>query len=375
MRKQNQQDALEIELIRSLFEARGPAITMTACFLLGGGLAAWQTGDPILILLLIAGAVTSAGRIALLVLRTSEVHAAGLTISRARQLQGRFSLAYFGFAVVLGMFGERAMQLPWPELHTMAVCLLVGYAAGVASGITLRPHIALPCMLVATVPAMIAMISKPEAACWVTALLTAGFLNGGVRSVRRRHARAVKSIGRRIAFSTLARQDGLTALPNRLALREWFDEHVASAPKPGMVALHYLDLNGFKPVNDKYGHVVGDALLVAASERIDRTIGATDMAARLGGDEFAVVQYGLANAGDAALLAERLANAIALPFQIEGNAICVSTCVGYVVSDDGQEDLEYLINAADEALYASKRSHGGVTRWLPTCAIEHRAAA
>jgi len=63
MRKQNQQDALEIGLIRSLFEARGPAVIMTTCFLLGDDLAAWQTCDPILVLLFIAGAVTSAGSI------------------------------------------------------------------------------------------------------------------------------------------------------------------------------------------------------------------------------------------------------------------------------------------------------------------------
>jgi diguanylate cyclase (GGDEF)-like protein len=368
-------DALEIELIRSLFESKAPALIMSAGFLATGSLAVWQTGDWILAFLLAAGIVTSIGRITLMAMRCPEARAPGLALERARQLQQRFTLSYFGFAMVLGMFGERVMQLHSPELHMLTICMLVGYGAGVAAGIGLRPRIAIPCMIVATVPAITAALSRADIVYWTMAVLTSGFLVGGVKSVTSRHARAVRSIGRRITFSALARQDGLTALPNRLALREWFDERVACADQPGMVAVHYLDLNGFKPVNDRYGHPVGDALLVAVSGRIARTIRTNDMAARFGGDEFAVVQCGIASADEAALLAQRLATAIGKPYQIEDNMIRISTCVGYIVSERGEEDLEYLLGAADDALYTSKRGGGGVTRWQPSCALEARAAA
>jgi diguanylate cyclase (GGDEF)-like protein len=305
----------------------------------------------------------------------AEAKAGGMELSRARLLQRRFTAAYFAFALVLGMFGYRTLQLPYPEVHMLMVCMLVGYGAGVAATVGLRPRIAIPSMLAAVAPALTAALARPDEIYWATSLLTSGFLIGGIESVRSRHRTAVRSIGRRIAFSALARQDGLTALPNRLALREWFDERVTCAGKAGMTAVHYLDLDGFKPVNDRFGHPIGDALLVAVSQRITSTIRDSDMAARFGGDEFAVIQCGIRHADEAALLAQRLATAIGQPYQIEGNPIRISTCVGYVVSEDGGEDFEYLLHVADDALYASKRAGGGVTRWLPTCPVEAKRAA
>ena len=371
----SQAEALETELIRTLFDAILPPVLMTICFAIAGALAVWQTADPVLALLLAAGLFLSGGRLALLGARGREMRAPNLALKRARDIQRRFTVAYFGFAIVLGMFGHRCLQLPSPKLHMLVICMLVGYGAGVATGIGLRPRIAMPSMMVATLPATIAMYGWADPAYWATGLLTSAFLTGGVVSVRARHARAAKNIGRRIAFSTLARQDGLTALPNRLALREWFDERVTSADRPGMVAVHYLDLDGFKPVNDKYGHSVGDALLIAVSQRIAAAIRSNDMAARFGGDEFAIVQCGIQNADEAALLAQRLAAAVARPYQIQDEVIRISTCVGYVVSERGEEDFEYLLHVADEALYTSKRSGIDITRWSPTCAAEQRFAA
>ena len=283
----------------------------------------------------------------------------------ARALQRRFAIAYLGFALVLGMFGARGLQLPRPELHMLIICTLVGYGAGVASNICLRPRLALPSMMAASVPAIVIAIAGLDVVYLATGILTGAFLLGGINAIRLQHARAAQSIGQRLAFSTLARQDGLTALPNRLALREWFDARVTGASGPGMVAVHYLDLDGFKPVNDRYGHPVGDALLVAVGKRIARTIRASDTAARLGGDEFAVLQCGIANADEAALLAQRLAKAIAGPYNIDEHEIRISTCVGYVLAEHGAEDLECLLSLADAALYASKRAGGGVTRWEP----------
>jgi diguanylate cyclase (GGDEF)-like protein len=142
-----------------------------------------------------------------------------------------------------------------------------------------------------------------------------------------------------------------------------------------MVAVYFLDLNGFKPVNDRYGHPVGDALLIAVSQRIARTIRATDTAARLGGDEFAVLQCDIASDGEAALLAKRLVAAIARPYRIDEHTIDVSTCIGYIVAEHGAEDLECLLSLADEALYASKRAGSSVTRWNPDLVDPEQAAA
>jgi diguanylate cyclase (GGDEF)-like protein len=210
-------------------------------------------------------------------------------------------------------------------------------------------------MLVAIVPPITAMLSKPDLLYWATAFMASAFLSGGVEAVRARHARAVKSIGRRITFAMLARRDALTELPNRLALREWYDDNIAAREDEGLVAVHYLDLNGFKPVNDTHGHPVGDALLAAVGKRIARTIREADMAARLGGDEFAVIQRDIAKPEDVILLANRLQAAIARPFKLDDLTVRISTCVGYVISCDRSDDLEHLLGMADEALYRSKR--------------------
>ncbi|HEX8058413.1 MAG TPA: GGDEF domain-containing protein [Novosphingobium sp.] len=371
----SQQDALEVELIRSLFEAVSPVIIMSVGFVAAGGLMAWETRDPILALLLVAGAVTSIVRLIIMTSDRPEALRGELTIERARFLQRRFTYSYFGFASVLGMFGCQALQLPFPKVHMLMICMVVGYAAGVAANIFLRPRIALPSMLVAVVPALTAALAQPDVVYWATSMLASAFLAGGINSVRARYARAAKSISRRLAFSTLARQDGLTALPNRLALREWFAERVTDAAKPGMIAVHFLDLNGFKPVNDRFGHPTGDALLVAVSERIVRTIRPVDTAARLGGDEFAVLQCDIANADEAALMAKRLVSAIGAPYRIDQHTIEISTAVGYIVAEHGAEDLECLLSLADEALYASKRTGKGVTRWDPGLVDPERAAA
>ncbi len=375
MSQKDQQDALEVELIRSLFDVAIPAAIMSVGFIAAGSLMAWETHDPILILLVIVGAIATTVRLAIMITCRRQAMNPTLSIDRARLLQLRYAVPNFAFAGVLGMFGYHALNLPFPEIHMLTICMLVGYSAGISATAGLRPRIAIASMLAAVVPALNAALHQPDIFYWATALLASGFLTGGVSTVRRRHARAVKSIGRRLAFSTLARQDGLTALPNRLALREWFDERVSFATNPGMVAVHYLDLDGFKPVNDQHGHAAGDALLIAVSKRIARTIRSNDTAARLGGDEFAIVQCGIASAEDAALLAQRLATAIARAYRIEGNTITVSTSVGYVVAEHGAEDLDCLLTLADEALYASKRRGGGVTQWNPELDDQPRAAA
>ena len=375
MSQQSQQEALEVELIRSLFESISPTAIMAVGFTAAGGLMAWEARDPILALVLIGGAIAALTRLGIMALCMREAQRADLLIGRARILQRRFTYSYFSFAGILGMFGYRSLALPYPKVHMLTVCMLVGYAAGAAAYVGLRPRIAIPSILAAVTPALIGLLLHAELLYWATAILASAFLASGVESIRIRHARTARSISRRLAFSTLARQDGLTALPNRLALREWFDERVIDTDNPGMIAVHFLDLDKFKAVNDRYGHPVGDALLVAVGERIAHTIRPTDTAGRMGGDEFAVLQCNIANPDEAALLANRLAAAITWPDRIEGHDLDVSTSVGYVIGEHGAEDLECLLSLADEALYASKRTGKSVTRWDPDLSDPERAAA
>jgi len=368
-------DGIYVELVRSVFTALVPSVIMSISFVGSGALIAWQAQDPIIAVLVLAGAIASVARLFIAGYWKREALDPAFTVERARVLDRRFGAAYIAFAVILGIFGARAFMLPAPGAHMLTTCLLIGYCAGVSAGIGLRPWIAVPSMLIALIPAIVAGMFRGEAVYWATSAMSAALLAGGVRSLLDRHRHMIKEIGRRITFGNMARMDVLTALPNRLALREWFEEHVTTSAQHSMVAVHCLDLDGFKRVNDNFGHPVGDALLGAVARRIARVLRDSDTAARLGGDEFAIVQCGIGHPDEANLLAQRVSAAISRPFQIEGHMIQISTCVGYVISDEKADDLERLIALADEALYIAKRRGGGVVRHDPSTASVQTYAA
>lgn len=366
------QDAVELELIRSLATSLVPTIIMTIGFMLAGGLIVWSERDGILLALLILGVIASAARI-IAALRLPRTRESTCTVELARHREREFRIAYFAFAATLGLFGFRGFLLASPAMHVLMLCLLMGYAAGVAATVRLRPSIAIPSMLMALAPMSLVALFSLDPIYIATCLMTAAFLAGGIQNLHVRHAYTVEEIAMRISFGNIARKDSLTALPNRIALREWFEER-RRTPAPGLIAVHYLDLDGFKPINDRYGHPVGDAVLTAVGKRIVSAIRESDLAARLGGDEFAIVQFGLDSAEDAARLARRLSDAICRSYRIENHVVHVSASIGYVVAASPDGDLEELLNLADQALYRSKRRGGGISRHGDEPSIERDAA-
>jgi diguanylate cyclase (GGDEF)-like protein len=211
-------------------------------------------------------------------------------------------------------------------------------------------------MALAISPTVIAAALRAEPIYVGMSLIAFAFLIGGSQSVLLRHETARAEIAKRLASVSLARRDTLTALPNRLALREYYEENASTISPNGLIAVHYLDLDRFKPVNDCFGHAVGDALLSAVASRLRGAIRNGDIVARLGGDEFAVVQFGLHRADEADLLARRISAAIAQPFSIGDHSPSVTACIGTVVSSSRGQGLEALLQEADEKLYERKRA-------------------
>lgn len=357
-------DVVELELIRSLAAGLLPTSIMTVGFAVCGGLILWTEQDQLLALLMVGALIASAARIVAALRMPRKDEPATISLARARRLEWNFRLGHHAFAAMLGLFGLRTFQLDSAALHMLMTCLLIGYAAGVSATTALRPRIAIPSMLLALMPPMIAAIARMEAPYVAMGLMTMAFVVGGIQNMCIRHTRTKEEIALRITFGNIARKDSLTALPNRIALREWFHERGMTSGRTGLIAVHYLDLDGFKPVNDRFGHLFGDALLAAVGQRIVGATRETDLAARLGGDEFAVVQVGIGEVGDAEQLARRLNAAISRPYQIDGRIVNIATSIGYVVVTPQQDrDLEQLLALADRALYASKRQGGGVTRY------------
>lgn len=172
-------------------------------------------------------------------------------------------------------------------------------------------------------------------------------------------AAAIERTRSRTWLAFLASHDPLTGLPNRSHFHEQLQQALAATQfDRHPLALLYLDLDGFKAVNDRRGHGVGDQLLREASERIRRCIRHTDTVARLGGDEFVVMLHGTARAQDAMEVAEALRESLARPFHLGGHALAISASIGVALHADGLANHDGLLQRADKAMYAAKRQGG-----------------
>jgi diguanylate cyclase (GGDEF)-like protein len=161
----------------------------------------------------------------------------------------------------------------------------------------------------------------------------------------------------------LARHDMLTGLANRAHFTSVLKTAFNNADEG--FALHLLDLDGFKYVNDTYGHPVGDKLLVEVGNRLKNSVRSTDIIARLGGDEFAVLQQGIASKERAQFLASRVCNALSFPFCIDGVNISIGTSVGIevILEQPANSTPEEVMSRADLALYSAKAEGRGTSRF------------
>ena len=162
----------------------------------------------------------------------------------------------------------------------------------------------------------------------------------------------------------MAMHDALTDLPNRVMLRESLEHAVTRVKRGELVALHYIDLDHFKAVNDTLGHLVGDDLLKQVADRLRGCVRETDTVARLGGDEFAVIQTALQEANDAALLAQRLQDAVKAPYSIDSNHVVIDASIGIAISPADGTSVEELLKNADLAAYAAKADGRGTFRFF-----------
>jgi diguanylate cyclase (GGDEF)-like protein/PAS domain S-box-containing protein len=159
----------------------------------------------------------------------------------------------------------------------------------------------------------------------------------------------------------LAHHDVLTGLPNRMQFYKALDEALKPKADEGVVVVYCLDLDGFKPVNDTFGHAAGDEVLKMAGERLHSAAGG-HMVARLGGDEFAILVKTRGQADTS--LADRCISAFNAPFRIRGLSISIGVSIGIAAAGIVDSDRETLVQAADRALYRAKAA--GRNTWRMT---------
>ncbi|MBY8826189.1 GGDEF domain-containing protein [Sphingomonas colocasiae] len=287
------------------------------------------------------------------------------TIDELRAWERRYALGNYLSALLLAVFSVRVLSAHVPLQQLIAVSLIFSFGAGIVSRISIRPRICVISLLIATVPTVIALAthatSKHDTPLHaelfaIEALLVAMITALSLDTVRHLHRSTVEHLTIKHDLAQLATQDALTGLPNRLMLRERFNESILPVSRSsGQLALHFLDLDGFKAINDIYGHPAGDAVLKQVSARLTAMVRESDTVARMGGDEFVVVQGDIKDGSEADLLARRIIRRLSAPYVVDGQEMHISVSVGIAMAPEQGLDLEHLASCADSALYRAKR--------------------
>ncbi len=171
----------------------------------------------------------------------------------------------------------------------------------------------------------------------------------------------------------LAQHDGLTSLVNRNAFLEHLAVATAAAGQAGACfAVHYIDIDEFKPVNDRFGHAVGDKVLALVAARMNEVVGSGGIVGRMGGDEFAILQYGAQGPEPALELGRRVLTALREPLEVESLLLTLDASLGIAICPETGADPDLLIRNADAAMYSAKLDRGSGTAGI--CVFGMRAA-
>jgi diguanylate cyclase (GGDEF)-like protein/PAS domain S-box-containing protein len=156
-----------------------------------------------------------------------------------------------------------------------------------------------------------------------------------------------------------AEHDSLTDLPNRGLFMDRLRSGIARAKRNNQpLALLFVDLNDFKPINDEHGHQTGDRLLRVVAQRLMAAVREVDTVARVGGDEFAVILEAITDADDAAAVAVKIAESIGEPFSIDSHTLCIGASTGIAIYPGDGDGVSSLLQHADAQMYRAKRAAG-----------------
>ena len=307
-----------------------------------------------------------------------------LLAPEVRKWERHYAAGSIVFASLLGALCIRFLLLNDPVVSMLTTCLVFGYAAGLVTRVAVRPVICLVSMVLVVVPIVTLFASDAarshslsDIEIYVTqTLLLAGFTLAGLETMVHGYKTTLQQLLTKKDLAALAGHDPLTHLPNRLMLRTRFEDALTAISRSDrLFAVHCLDLNRFKAVNDNYGHPMGDALLQAVAGRLSRTLPASDTVARIGGDEFVVIQTGIRQVGEARFLAQRIIKAVSLPYSLQDQEIQIGVSVGIAIAPRDGRDLDQIISRADAALYQAKRDTGTrVVFWGDMTTIVQTAA-
>ena len=352
------------DLIDALYDMWLPIFGLGLVFVCICVLAAFQSGEITYVGLGVLGGFTTIWRVREMreYWRVSPV----TEIESLKRWERRYARGSYTFAILLAALNVWALTVQNPLLHLITVSLAFSFAAGIVARISIRPKICITSLLLAAVPIVAALAAHPfnqhsdrlhTQMFVIEALLVAMITGLSLQTVKHLYRSTIEHHTVRHDLTLIAKYDALTGLANRILLRERFQFALAAAQRSRQsLALFFLDLDGFKSINDRYGHLAGDALLEQVAHRLEAIVRSNDTVARLGGDEFAVLQVGLHHEDEAKLLAGRIIRRLSERYDIDGVVMTVSVSIGVVIAPKQGLVLEQLLASADAALYRAKTS-------------------
>lgn len=356
-------DAVYRDLVAMLFSMRSPVVGLGMAYVVVGVLIAHYMRDPVVVALSIAAVLVTGARLWWI----DSYRGRGkqrITRAEMRRWERGYAIGNYAFALLLAGLNVRVLASHQPLLHMASISLVFVFAAGIVARISVRPQICVLSLAFATVPTVLALAvhatMRTGAPVHGPIFIAEAVLMGSMailslETIHYLHNAVVRSVTVKHDLTFLAKQDALTGLPNRLELRERFQQSVGPIEETKRrVALHFLDLDGFKAVNDRHGHPAGDALLKIVAQRLTRMLRAEDTVARLGGDEFVVIQAAIEHRSEAEMLARRIIKNISAPYDVGGTEMKVSVSIGIAIAPDEGLDFDLLAKCADAALYRSK---------------------
>jgi diguanylate cyclase (GGDEF)-like protein len=354
------------DFIDMLFSMRLPIFGMGVVTTAVAGLIAYDWQDRAIAALAAATALTTLVR---LVIVQRYLRLRPVTDVRLSRWEMLYAIGSYVSALLLGLLNVYALNYHSPLFHLITVSLVFSFGAGIVSRISIRPAICVISLLLATVPTVTALAfhaARPDPndlhapMFAIETFLVAMITVLSLQTVAHLYRSAVRHLTAEHDMAQLAKYDALTGLPNRLLLRERFHESSLAAAELGeSLALHFIDLDGFKAVNDGQGHLAGDAVLVQVARRLEGLVRAEDTVARLGGDEFIVLQTRVQHESEAEMLARRMIRQLSAPYEADGAVARISASIGIAMMPAFGRDLEALISCADAALYRCKGSGKG----------------
>lgn len=349
------------ELVELLYTAMPQVAAIGLTSVIGGVSLAWMSGDLGYSIISVFVFVTAVGR--LVSLRLYKSHGAKASDAGVARWERIYGVGAAAFGASLGMLSFRALQLDDAPGAWLAFGLAMSFCVGMVSRAAIRPWIVLLTAALLFGPIVTGAFMRPEASYSIGATMLFLFWLTLREASRHLSTAFIERLEAKHALARQASQDFLTGLPNRAAFVS------ALQNGSGHVAIVAIDLDGFKPVNDRHGHHTGDELLRQVATRLAASMGDDGMASRFGGDEFMLLKS--VQAGDlgrevALLMAREAVVVLSMPYLVGNIPIRIGASAGILVTaamDHPEATTADLLQQVDRALYAAKRAGGGRWKW------------